>query len=186
MNLHPQLCDQNFHILHISPLGYVTPAGAERSLALPDGNWPVLPNTALGIPGRYADWLSDCLLAIRWALKQPGVEPDHLSLFGTSQGGRMTLAPPIHSESPVRPVVRHEAVYLLGTSRAHPLPQQHGAFWRLAALVRLKRGEPYVQIFRQNKPRTAFAAILGLFFAGRNFSAFQIRTASVMPQTSPT
>lgn len=86
-----QLCDQNFHILHISPLGYVTPAGTERSLALPDGNWTVLPNTALGIPGGYADWLGDCLLAIRWALRQPGVEPDRLSLFGTSQGGGGSL-----------------------------------------------------------------------------------------------
>lgn len=91
MSLHPQLCDQNFHILHISPLGYVTPAGAERSLALPDGNWPVLPNTALELPGGYADWLSDCLLAIRWALEQPAVAQGGLSLFGTSQGGGGSL-----------------------------------------------------------------------------------------------
>jgi len=91
MSLHPQLCDQNFHILHISPLGYVTPEGADRSLALPDGNWPVLPNTALGRPGGYADWLSDCLLALRWALAQPGVAADRLSFFGTSQGGGGSL-----------------------------------------------------------------------------------------------
>lgn len=91
MSLHPQLCDQNFNVLHISPLGYVAPAGAERSLALPDGNWPVLPNTALGASGGYSDWLSDCLLAIRWALERPEVEPDRLSLFGTSQGGGGSL-----------------------------------------------------------------------------------------------
>lgn len=91
MSMHPQLCDQNFHILHISPLGYVTPDGIERSLALPDGNWPVLPNTALGRSGGYADWLEDCLLAIRWALDQPEVEPGRLSLFGTSQGGGGSL-----------------------------------------------------------------------------------------------
>lgn len=91
MSLHPQLCDQNFHVLHISPLGYVTPYGVERSLALPDGNWPVLPNTALGHPGGYADWLEDCLLAIHWALEQPEVERGHLSLFGTSQGGGGSL-----------------------------------------------------------------------------------------------
>ncbi len=91
MSLHPQLCDQNFHVLHISPLGYITPAGAERSLALPDGNWPVLPNTALGRPDGYEDWLSDALLAVRWALEQPGVLADRLSFFGTSQGGGGSL-----------------------------------------------------------------------------------------------
>ncbi len=91
MSLHPQLCDQNFHVLHISPLGYVTPQGARKELALPDGNWPVLPNTALNLPGGYADWLSDCLLALRWALEQPGVQRDRLSLFGTSQGGGGSL-----------------------------------------------------------------------------------------------
>ncbi|MCI8539518.1 MAG: acetylxylan esterase [Oscillospiraceae bacterium] len=90
MSLHPQLCDQNFHVLHISPLGFVTPEGARRELALPDGNWPVLPNTALGRPDNYEDWLSDCLLAIRWALGQPGTE-NRLSLFGTSQGGGGSL-----------------------------------------------------------------------------------------------
>lgn len=91
VSLHPQLCDQNFNILHISPLGYVTPEGVESALALPDGNWPVLPNTALGRPGGYGDWLGDCLLATRWALEQPGVEPGRLSLFGTSQGGGGSL-----------------------------------------------------------------------------------------------
>ena len=91
MSLHPQLCDQNFHILHVSPLGYVTPSGADWSLALPDRNWPVLPNTALGAPGGYEDWLSDVLLAVRWALERPDVLPDRLSFFGTSQGGGGSL-----------------------------------------------------------------------------------------------
>ena len=46
--------------------------------------------TARGLKGGYADWLSDCLLAIRWALQQPGVLPQ-MSLFGTSQGGGGSL-----------------------------------------------------------------------------------------------
>lgn len=65
--MHPQIADLGYHILHVSPLGYVTPEKTRDELALPDGNWPVLPNTAAGIPGGYGDWLSDCLLAIRWA-----------------------------------------------------------------------------------------------------------------------
>ncbi len=56
-------------------------------MQLPDGNWPVLDRTARGLKGGYADWLSDCLLAIRWALQQPGVLPQ-MSLFGTSQRWR--------------------------------------------------------------------------------------------------
>lgn len=91
ISMHPQLADQGFNILHISPLGYVTPERTNKELALPDGNWPVLPNTAAGFPGGYADWLSDCLLAVRWALEQPGVLPNRLSFFGTSQGGGGSL-----------------------------------------------------------------------------------------------
>lgn len=91
MSLHPQLCDQNFNVLHVSPLGYVTPSGANWDLALPGRNWPVLPNTALGLPGGYGDWLSDALLAVRWAQAQPGVLPERLSFFGTSQGGGGSL-----------------------------------------------------------------------------------------------
>lgn len=69
----------------------MTPSGADWSLALPDRNWPVLPNTALGAPGGYEDWLSDVLLAVRWALERPDVLPDRLSFFGTSQGGGGSL-----------------------------------------------------------------------------------------------
>lgn len=89
--MHPQIADLGYHILHVSPLGYVTPEKTRDELALPDGNWPVLPNTAAGIPGGYGDWLSDCLLAIRWAQARPEVLPRRLSLFGTSQGGGGSL-----------------------------------------------------------------------------------------------
>lgn len=56
-----------------------------------DGNWPVLHNTAMGLPGGYEDWLLDCLLAVRWACEQPDVLGDRLSFFGTSQGGGGSL-----------------------------------------------------------------------------------------------
>lgn len=87
ISCHPQISDDNYHILHISPLGYVSPDGADKSQMMEDGNWPVLHNTAMGLAGGYQDWLLDCLIAIRWALNQPGVQAEQLSLFGTSQGG---------------------------------------------------------------------------------------------------
>ncbi|EKC77980.1 hypothetical protein LEA_03886, partial [human gut metagenome] len=39
--MHPQLADQGFHILHISPLGYAEPNQIHPEMQLPDGNWPV-------------------------------------------------------------------------------------------------------------------------------------------------
>lgn len=91
ISMHPQINDDNYNILHISPLGYISPEGAHMEIATEDGNWPVLPNTAMGLPGGYEDWLLDCLTAIRWAKEQPGVLPNRLSLFGTSQGGGGSL-----------------------------------------------------------------------------------------------
>ena len=86
ISMYPQLADQGFHILHISPMGYVEPTAVHTELKLADGNWPVLDYTARGASGGYTEWLTECLLAIRWAMKQPGVLP-RVSIFGTSQGG---------------------------------------------------------------------------------------------------
>lgn len=91
ISMHPQINDDGFNILHISPLGYVSPNGPDKSLLMEDGNWPVLDRTARGLPGGYRDWLMDCLLAIRWARQLPEVLPDRISLFGTSQGGGGSL-----------------------------------------------------------------------------------------------
>lgn len=91
VSVHPQINDDGYNILHISPLGYITPDGPRTDLMMEDGNWPVIHNTALGLPGGYEDWLLDCLLAIRWAKEQPCVLRDHVSLFGTSQGGGGSL-----------------------------------------------------------------------------------------------
>lgn len=91
MNFHPQLCDMGYNLLHVSPQGYVGPEGPDAARRMEDGNWPVLPLTAEGRPGGYADWLTDCLLAIRWAQSQPEVQQGRLSLYGTSQGGGAAL-----------------------------------------------------------------------------------------------
>lgn len=91
ISMHPQINDDNYNILHISPLGYISPAGADMTRAMDDGNWPVLHNTAKGLEGGYEDWLLDCLLAIRWAEEREEVDGGRLSLFGTSQGGGGSL-----------------------------------------------------------------------------------------------
>ena len=91
ISCHPQINDDGYHILHISPLGYVEPQQIHGELRRQDGSWPVLENTALGLPGGYEDWLLDCLLAIRWARAMPQVLADRVSLFGTSQGGGGSL-----------------------------------------------------------------------------------------------
>ena len=88
---HPQINDDGYHILHLSPLGYVTPTGIDSSRLMPDGNWPVLDLSAHGMKGGYEDWLLDCLLAIRWAKTMPEVISNRISLFGTSQGGGTSL-----------------------------------------------------------------------------------------------
>ena len=91
ISVHPQINDLGYNILHISPQGYVTPQGETEQLKQPDGFWPVLANTARGCKGGYRDWLSDCLLAIRWANGQQEVLPNRISFFGTSQGGGASI-----------------------------------------------------------------------------------------------
>ena len=91
ISMHPQINDDGYNILHISPLGYVSPQGPRKELLMEDGNWPVLDNTARGLPGGYRDWLLDCLLAILWAKQLPEVLPERISMFGTSQGGGGSL-----------------------------------------------------------------------------------------------
>ncbi len=57
-----------------------------------DGNWPVLPDSMLsGGKAGYFEWLTDVLLAVRWAQAQPEVLSNRLVIFGTSQGGGTTL-----------------------------------------------------------------------------------------------
>ncbi len=87
MSVHPDLVAAGYNVLHISPLGYSTPNGADETKKR-DGEWPVLPDTILshGKKG-YKAWLAHCVMAIRWALGRPETCDNRVSFFGTSQGG---------------------------------------------------------------------------------------------------
>ena len=87
MSAHPDLVAAGFNVLHISPLGYSTPEGADKSKQR-DGKWPVLPDTILsGGKKGYREWLANCASAICWAGEQTEVSRERVSFFGTSQGG---------------------------------------------------------------------------------------------------
>jgi len=88
---HPEFVNEGYNVLHISPLGYATPAGLDLSKQK-DDQWPVLPDTVYtnGKEG-YKKWLQNCILATEWAQQLPEVLPDRLSFFGTSQGGAGAL-----------------------------------------------------------------------------------------------
>lgn len=79
---HPQFVAAGFNVLHVSPLGYVTPKGSRLE------SCPVLPDTitSFGACG-YVGWLRDVLVAVRWARMRPEVTADRIGCFGTSGGG---------------------------------------------------------------------------------------------------
>ncbi len=88
---HPQLVEAGFNVLHVNPQGYFTPDGPDTTKLRGD-SWPVLPDTITTLGQRgYVDWFRDALVAVRWALAQPAVQPDRLGFFGTSQGGGTAL-----------------------------------------------------------------------------------------------
>ncbi len=88
---HPQLVADGFNVLHVNPRGYCTPQGLAEEKKR-NGSFPVLPDhvETLGQHG-YSDWFTDVLVALRWALDQPCVQPERLGVFGTSQGGGTAL-----------------------------------------------------------------------------------------------
>jgi len=92
LSAHPELVADGYNVLHINPLGFGTPNGPDDSKKK-DGIWPVLPDTArsLGKAG-YVDWLAQAAAASLWAMDQDGVEGDRFAFFGTSQGGRGSIA----------------------------------------------------------------------------------------------
>jgi cephalosporin-C deacetylase-like acetyl esterase len=91
MSIHPELTD-SFCVLHVNPLGYVTPSGKDKNKMTMDGLGSVFIDTILSEGrGGYFDWLSDCVTAIEWARNQPEVLKDRLTFFGTSQGGGAAL-----------------------------------------------------------------------------------------------
>lgn len=92
MSRHPELAASGFHVLHISPMGYMTPNGPDESKRPGHGHWPVLPDTiATQAKGGYCDWLTCAAIGVRWAMEQRSVLPGRISFFGTSQGGGAAL-----------------------------------------------------------------------------------------------
>lgn len=87
MSAHPELVSEGYNVLHVCPLGYVTPDGVDSSKKV-KGDWPVLPDTitSKGKEG-YRHWLAQALAAFSWSQNQPEVSPRRVSTFGTSQGG---------------------------------------------------------------------------------------------------
>ncbi len=87
ISAHPDLVAAGYNVLHVSPLGYSTPKGADESKRQ-NGEWPVLPDTILTAgKGGYREWLANCAMAVDWALGRPETLADRVSFFGTSQGG---------------------------------------------------------------------------------------------------
>jgi cephalosporin-C deacetylase-like acetyl esterase len=87
MSAHPDLVAQGYNVLHVNPLGYVTPSGADEAKRR-DDTWPVFYETYTSRGERgYRQWLINCVLAIRWAQGQGAVLADRVSFFGSSQGG---------------------------------------------------------------------------------------------------
>ncbi|MFP4382106.1 MAG: acetylxylan esterase [Candidatus Sumerlaeia bacterium] len=92
MSIHPDLVAAGFNVLHVNPLGYATPKGADESLKRGAEAWPVLPDTIhSGAMDGYFRWLRHAAQAVNWALEQPACLDDRVSFFGTSQGGGGSL-----------------------------------------------------------------------------------------------
>lgn len=95
MSAHPELVQEGYNVLHISPLGYCTPKGMNRRKTADETDplaWPQLPETIIsGGKKGYKQWFIDCINAINWALKQTEVLDRRISFFGTSQGGGAAL-----------------------------------------------------------------------------------------------
>ena len=86
--IHPDLVMLGYNVLHINPLGYMTPLGRDETKMLQGKYFRVLPDTVISrAQTGYKQWFSDCILAIQWAQAQKNVLPDRVSFFGSSQGG---------------------------------------------------------------------------------------------------
>lgn len=86
--IHPEIAMQGYNILHINPLGYMTPDGNDITVIPDRSKPPVIYETIISDARKgYKDWLTDCVIAIGWAFSQQNVSDDGISFFGTSQGG---------------------------------------------------------------------------------------------------
>lgn len=92
MSMHPDLVMQGYNVIHISPLGYMTPYGVNERLRGSSFLPPCLAETiTTKAQGGFKQWLIDCCIAIEWARKQNKVISDRFAFFGTSQGGMGSL-----------------------------------------------------------------------------------------------
>lgn len=86
----PELVQAGYHVLHVSPLGYMTPEGSDEKQKV-HGDWPVFGYTIYGMKRDYRDWIIDVMIAVRELQQRNDVLPQHFSFFGTSQGGGTSL-----------------------------------------------------------------------------------------------
>jgi len=92
ITVHPDLVTRGYNVLHVNPLGYGTPTGADETKKRGQDDWPVYKDTIFGgFEAGYRPWLLNAMQAVAWAQAQPDVLADRLSFFGTSQGGGATL-----------------------------------------------------------------------------------------------
>ena len=132
MDAHSGLVAAGFNVLHISPLGYSTPKGADEAKRR-DGSWPVLPDTVLsrGKKG-YREWLAHCATAVGWASRQAEKIDNRISFFGSSQegGGALLLASRFRGRG-VR-CVAADVPFLTD----FPGAQDQGAYWLFSNTLR--------------------------------------------------
>ena len=92
ISLHPEIAFAGYNVLHIQPMGYMSPSGRNEERCGPNRTWPVLPDTIrTDARGGYKTFLAQGAMAVRWALSRPECLPDRVSFFGTSQGGGGSL-----------------------------------------------------------------------------------------------
>ena len=92
ISLHPEIAFAGYNVLHIQPMGYMSPSGRNEERCGPNRTWPVMPDTIrTGARGGYKTFLAQGAMAVRWALSRPECLPDRVSFFGTSQGGGGSL-----------------------------------------------------------------------------------------------
>ena len=92
ISLHPEIVSLGYHVLHVQPMGYMSPYGRIEEKCGPNRTWPVLPDTIrTGGQGGYKTFLTQCTTMINWVLARPDTLPDRVSFFGTSQGGGGSL-----------------------------------------------------------------------------------------------
>src|SRR5690606_34112876 len=70
---HPDLVAQGYNVLHVNPLGYATPQGADEALRAGE-SWPVFATHLFeGFEVGYRPWFLNVMQAVSWAQEQDAV-----------------------------------------------------------------------------------------------------------------